>query len=170
MSSLPTPEKCIELLKNSGCSNAVINHCKSVRDFAVKIAKKANADVRLVEVGALLHDIGRSKTHGIKHGIEGAEIAKNELADIIDTAGETDAQYSIQVGLYGIKVNAERRVDKLISQQLSGHLTNFINEKGDTLYNVRFGYILDKASVIAALDIYQQKHTGDGYIVRLKNK
>jgi len=75
VSSIPSPEECLELLKKSGCSNEVIKHCIAVRDLAVKMAKKANADVRLVEAGALLHDIGRSKTHGIHHGIEGAKIA-----------------------------------------------------------------------------------------------
>lgn len=29
-----------------------------------------------IEKGALLHDIGRSKTHGIKHAVVGAEILK----------------------------------------------------------------------------------------------
>ena len=87
---------------------------------------------------------------------------------IIDNASEVDAQYTIQVGLYGIKVNAERRVDELKAMNLSGHLTDFANSKGDTLYNVRFGYFLDKSSVIAALEIYQEHHTGDGYIIRLK--
>jgi uncharacterized protein (TIGR00295 family) len=76
MDSIPTPEECIELLKKSGCSPKVIRHCETVRDIAVKIANKANADVKLVEASALLHDIGRSKTHGICHGIEGARIAK----------------------------------------------------------------------------------------------
>jgi uncharacterized protein (TIGR00295 family) len=71
-----TPEKCIFLLKKNGCTEDVINHCKCVRDIAVRIAKKANADVKIVELGALLHDIGRSKTNGIKHGIEGVKIAK----------------------------------------------------------------------------------------------
>jgi uncharacterized protein (TIGR00295 family) len=76
MKSIPTPEECIEILKKNGCSRSVINHCKAVRDVAVKIAKRANADVRLVEASALLHDIGRSKTHGIRHAIEGAKIIK----------------------------------------------------------------------------------------------
>jgi uncharacterized protein (TIGR00295 family) len=76
MDSIPTPKECIELLKKSGCSPKVILHCQTVRDIAVKMANKANADVNLVEAGALLHDIGRSKTHGISHGIEGAKIAK----------------------------------------------------------------------------------------------
>ena len=76
MNSNPTPEECIILLKKSGCSENVIRHCKAVRDIAVRIGKKANADVELIEVSSLLHDIGRSKTHGIKHAIEGANIAK----------------------------------------------------------------------------------------------
>ncbi len=71
-----TPEKCILLLEKNGCSNEVIKHCKCVRDLAVIIANKANADVNLVELGALLHDIGRSKTHDIDHAIEGVKIAK----------------------------------------------------------------------------------------------
>ena len=76
MEKIPTPDECIEILKKSGCSEKVILHCKAVRDVAVKIAKKANADLKLVEAAALLHDIGRSKTHGISHGIEGVKIAK----------------------------------------------------------------------------------------------
>ena len=91
-----------------------------------------------------------------------------QLSKIVDNTTKENARYSIQVGLYGIKVNAERRVQDLISKQLSGHLTSFINNKGDTLYNVRFGYFLDKTSVDEALGIYQQKHTGEGYIIGLK--
>ena len=71
-----TAEKCISYLKKSGCSDDVIKHSKCVRDLAVIIAKKANADIETVELGALLHDIGRSKTHGIYHAIEGVKIAK----------------------------------------------------------------------------------------------
>ena len=76
MDTIPTPERCIELLRENGCSEEVIKHCMAVRDVAVRIAKKANADLKLVEAGALLHDIGRSKTHGITHAIEGVRIAR----------------------------------------------------------------------------------------------
>jgi len=76
MENIPDPAKCIEFLRKSGCSEKVIKHCMAVRDVAVKIAKKANADLKLVETGALLHDIGRSKTHGILHASEGAKIAE----------------------------------------------------------------------------------------------
>ena len=76
MDSIPTPEECIELLRKSGCSEQVIRHCMVVRDVAVRMAEKANADVKLVEASALLHDIGRSKTHDIRHAFEGGRIAK----------------------------------------------------------------------------------------------
>jgi len=76
MSSIPSPDECLELLKKTGCSENVIRHCKAVRDVALKIAKRTDADVKLVEAGALLHDIGRSKTHDIFHAIEGVKIAQ----------------------------------------------------------------------------------------------
>ena len=74
--AIPSPEECLDLLKKSGCSDKIIRHCKAVRNVAVKMAKKAHADVELVEAGALLHDIGRSKTHGIFHALEGVKIAR----------------------------------------------------------------------------------------------
>ena len=77
MNTIPTPEKCIKMLEEKGCSKEVIRHCKAVRDIAVIIAKKTDADIELVEAGALLHDIGRSRTHGIFHAIEGVKIARN---------------------------------------------------------------------------------------------
>lgn len=75
MSTIPNPGQCLLLLREAGCSDDVINHCKAVRKVAVRIAKKAHANIQLVEAGALLHDIGRSKTQGIMHGVEGAKIA-----------------------------------------------------------------------------------------------
>jgi uncharacterized protein (TIGR00295 family) len=75
MSTIPNPEQCYRLLREAGCSDEVINHCEAVRKVAVRIAKKAHANIQLVEAGALLHDIGRSKTQGILHGVEGAKIA-----------------------------------------------------------------------------------------------
>jgi len=52
-----------------------------VAKIALKIARKLkrkgfNLNLRLVEIGALLHDIGRSKTHTVHHAIVGAKIAE----------------------------------------------------------------------------------------------
>jgi uncharacterized protein len=79
---LPSPQTVLKLLSESGCSKKVIAHCKAVSGLAVKFANSCKqrglkVDVELVEVGALLHDIGRSKTHTVNHGIVGVEIAQS---------------------------------------------------------------------------------------------
>ena len=82
-SSLPTKEQAIELLQRNHCSTQVISHCQTVADIALEIARRLNEkgvkiDLQLVLVGALLHDIGRSKTNGVNHGVDGAGIAEKE--------------------------------------------------------------------------------------------
>jgi len=57
----------------------VIKHCEAVSNYAVSLARKIRdrghkVDVEFIEVAALLHDVGRSKTHGIDHGLAGAKI------------------------------------------------------------------------------------------------
>jgi uncharacterized protein len=39
--------------------------------------KGIDINVQLIQVGALLHDIGRSKTHSVHHAAVGAEIARS---------------------------------------------------------------------------------------------
>ena len=79
---LPSQDKAIKLLEKSGCSPNVIQHCKTVAKLAVEMARVLQkrgftVDTELVEIGALLHDIGRSKTHSIDHAIAGAKIAES---------------------------------------------------------------------------------------------
>ena len=67
----------IELLQQENTPENVIEHSKAVYKKAMKIAANFDdADKDLIKKGALLHDIGRSKTHGITHAIEGVKIAK----------------------------------------------------------------------------------------------
>jgi len=78
---LPSKEQALLLLRRSGCSRNVIRHCEAVAGRAIEIArtckeKGLDVNLELVEIGALLHDIGRSKTHSVHHAIIGAEIAK----------------------------------------------------------------------------------------------
>ncbi len=78
---LPSREQALKLLHENHCSARVIKHCKAVAELAVETAKACQkkgvkVDVELVEIGALLHDVGRSKTHSVNHVVEGAEIAK----------------------------------------------------------------------------------------------
>ncbi len=78
MSDLPTREECLSMLKRHGCHYLVVKHCIFVERLAVRIAELCDADMELVRVGALLHDIGRAKTHAIQHNVEGVKIAKSE--------------------------------------------------------------------------------------------
>ena len=82
MSELPTPSQAIEALTKAGCSPQVVEHCKVVSQLAVRMAKLArdkgiDVDIDLVRVGGLLHDIGRSKTHGVDHGYVGSTIVES---------------------------------------------------------------------------------------------
>lgn len=67
----------IELLIKENTPENVIEHSKAVCRKAMKIASNfENVNYDLICKGSLLHDIGRSKTHGITHAIKGVEIAK----------------------------------------------------------------------------------------------
>ena len=79
---LPSREQAIKLLIDNKCPPKVVNHCLAVADFALEIsfklkAKGSQVDLKLVEIGGLLHDIGRSKTHAVDHSLVGAKIAEN---------------------------------------------------------------------------------------------
>jgi uncharacterized protein len=79
---LPSKEQALYFLHKSGCSANVIRHCETVAELALEIAKACkekglDVNLELVEIGALLHDIGRSKTHSVHHAIIGAEIAES---------------------------------------------------------------------------------------------
>lgn len=85
--------RAIRILDEAGCPPNVIEHCKTVASLAVEIAERIRengkeVDIRLVETGALLHDLGRCRTHGISHAVEGFGLARElgldpRLAEII---------------------------------------------------------------------------------------
>jgi uncharacterized protein len=77
---LPTREQALQFLRKSGCRENVIRHVEAVSALAVEIAeackeKGLKVDLELVEIGGLLHDIGRARTHTVHHALIGAEIA-----------------------------------------------------------------------------------------------
>ena len=81
-SALPNREQAIKLLHKNNCPPQVISHCIAVADLAVEIANKLqrkghSINIELVEVGALLHDLGRSKIQTIDHAIVGAQMANS---------------------------------------------------------------------------------------------
>lgn len=72
-------DEAFEILKAKDTPEDVIAHCKAVsslaREFAERISGRGvDVDVDFVASSALLHDVGRSATHSIRHGVEGAKI------------------------------------------------------------------------------------------------
>lgn len=77
----PTEEEALTLLKKLGCDDSLLRHCRAVAEVAAEIAAQclkrgAKVDVGIVKIGALLHDMGRIRTHGIEHGVVGGSIAR----------------------------------------------------------------------------------------------
>lgn len=75
-------EDALHALREAGCSGDVIRHSLTVEGISLRLARRIRAnghklDLRLVSLGALLHDIGRARTHGIRHGVEGAKILRS---------------------------------------------------------------------------------------------
>jgi len=70
---MPCIERALDVLVASGVGEDVVKHCRAVEDVAVRIsALNPGINVSLVKAGALLHDVGRASTHGIRHGVVGA--------------------------------------------------------------------------------------------------
>jgi uncharacterized protein (TIGR00295 family) len=128
--NLPSRDECLEHLKNAGCSDSVITHCVAVEERALKFANLAKADVELVSCGALLHDIGRGKTHDIQHAVLGADMARElgipeEVSRIIERhigAGLSpeDAEK--------LKLPARDYIPKTLEEKIVAHADNLIEE------------------------------------------
>jgi uncharacterized protein len=103
--ALPNREQAIQILEQQNCPPQVIKHCLAVTTLALEIAAKLQTrgiqiDLVLVEVGGILHDLGRAKSHEVNHGLVGAQMAKSlglpqPIVDIIKRhvgAGITEAE------------------------------------------------------------------------------
>ena len=93
------------------CSRDVVMHCLAVSLYTYEVSSKLKGrgysiDVDLAVFGALLHDIGRSVTHGIKHGVEGGRIVRRynlgeKLALIVERhiGGGISKKEAVEMGL-----------------------------------------------------------------------
>lgn len=73
---LPTEKDCLRILKKAGSDERIIEHCRAVSRLAASIADRCGGNRKLIIAGALLHDIGRTRTQGIQHAYQGAEILR----------------------------------------------------------------------------------------------
>ena len=76
-------KKEIEELKKHGCDDYIIQHGLLVMDISEKLVEElkrvgVKVDKKAVVRGALLHDIGRTKEHSVKHGFFGGEILRKD--------------------------------------------------------------------------------------------
>lgn len=116
--------ECTGILRSVGCDESVITHCIAVAEFALELARRhrGRVDEKLVFAGALLHDLGRARSHGVEHGYLGGEIARrlglNErLVRIIQRhvgAGITAAEAS-ELGLPPIDLLPETLEEKIVA-------------------------------------------------------
>ncbi len=106
---LPSKNEAMELMKRLKIPRNIINHQVAVMRKALDLAyniTKSDVNIELVRIGALVHDIGRYKTHDMSHGLEGGNFLRKQgyseqLARIAEThslAGLT-AEEAVEFGL-----------------------------------------------------------------------
>lgn len=74
----PSEKECMDILRKYKTPENVIRHLIKVKELAVRIGEMCRGDTELIAAGALLHDLGRSRSHGLDHAVLGADIARDE--------------------------------------------------------------------------------------------
>lgn len=124
----------IRYLQEAGSNPKVIAHCVAVRDVAVMIADRiiragtAPVDRDLVAAGAVLHDIGRSQTHGMDHADVGGKICKElglspKICQIIERhigAGLTGSERA------SFGLSDEDRIPVSLEEKIVAHADNLV--------------------------------------------
>jgi uncharacterized protein len=151
-------KEAIEILRKAGCKENVIQHCIAVSMLATRIAERIKTngfeiDTELVKIGALLHDIGRAKTHGALHWNYGAEILERfNLPPKIVRFGEVHAGTNIstqEARKLGIK--EKEYSPKTIEEKVVAY--------ADKLTKVKFNRNEDKWKFIFYEDIKNEINT-----------
>lgn len=133
----------IELLKQENTPENVIEHSIAVYKKAMKItANFDNADKDLIKKGALLHDIGRSRTHDITHAIEGVKIARKygydeDVLNIIERhigAGITEDEAK------NLGLPVKSYVPQTLEEKIVAHADNLVSGSEE----VDIDYVIEK--------------------------
>jgi tRNA (cytidine56-2'-O)-methyltransferase len=118
-----TRDECIKVLKEQGADEKLIDHSIAVADLALKIGVLCNADLPLLECGAILHDIGRTRDNSVSHGITGALILRSlgypeDIVNIVKrhVGGGIESEEAIKLGLPETDLIPETIEEKIVCQ------------------------------------------------------
>lgn len=141
---IPDREFVLDLLRRLKIPLSVRRHSEKVADKALEIADKitkTNVDKNLIEIGALLHDVGRTKTHGFRHALIGGKILRERgfsinLARICEThiLGGLDKEDAKRFGLPEkdyLPKTLEEKIICLADKQMAGTREVTIKERFD---------------------------------------
>lgn len=83
---IPNAQQALALHRKYGSNDRTVGHCQECTRISKLLSEKAAGRGLLVNeeatiAGALLHDIGRSRTQLVSHGYVGAQILENEGVD-----------------------------------------------------------------------------------------
>ena len=146
--------ECLKILKNMNVSDAIIKHSELVSELAVKIGALCKADLKLIETGAMLHDIGRVESNGLDHGIIGAKIVRKlgypeEVAKIVERhiGAGLDGSESMKLGVsYSL-------TPETIEEKIVAHADNLIIHQKKVPIKKVIDFYLSKSMVAEALKI-----------------
>jgi len=146
----------------------VIAHCTTVaklaRDLAGKLNRKNpefNIDEDFVYIAGLLHDIGRSVSHGIDHGVIGARIIRTFMGDD-DLAKRFARVCETHIGAgispeeaEGLGLPAGDYIPQTIEEKLIAYADNMVEgdrvrdpEWAEERFRERFGNGLDSGGAV----------------------
>lgn len=88
-SDIPSASECFKFMIERDMNQSLIIHTLNVLDRTLELHERFGGDLKLLVAGSLLHDIGRTVTHDVAHGVEGGRIVREEgwdedLAKIVE--------------------------------------------------------------------------------------
>ena len=129
------------------CEKNVVLHSIAVADyvydFGIKLLnKKYDFDLNTAVLGAILHDIGRSKSHNIDHGIIGSEILlKNNFNEKYAKIAERHIGAGISIKeAEDLNLPKKDYIPKTLEEKVIANADNLIS--GDL--RVDIGFVIDK--------------------------
>ncbi len=143
-----TSEQAWSILEQSNVPDWVLGHSAKVAKLAVAMADRAagldlEIDHELVEVGAILHDVGRSVTQGIRHAGLGADLLRGRgiarpVVEIVErhTGAGIDEEEARALGL-----PVRDYTPRTLAQKLVAHADNlYSGPRRLTMANVEAKY------------------------------